>query len=380
MQAVGGLASGIAHDFNNMLGAILGYSEMAQAELAPGTDVRRYIDTIAATGERGKALVAQILTFSQVNRTEPVSVELTAIVKEAIATLAGTTHNRIRFNTSLPARPMVTLGNSTHLYQLVMNLSTNAIQAMPSGGDLNISLSTVEFLEDRIFAGAGSLRGKFHELTVEDQGMGIDQQSLSRIFEPFYSTRARQGGIGLGLAIVHGVALSHGGAIDVQSTPGTGTCFKVYLPQHAGHFPKAKNQADSVIQGEGETILVVDDEPAMLALTEDLLAQMGYEPVGFSSSDAALAAYLAQPDRFDAILTDEDMPEMTGAELTVRLRERSATLPIVIFSGLGGPQFEARAADAGASAVLEKPFRAADLSAVMSTVFGVARRRFRNTT
>ncbi len=369
MEAIGGLAGGIAHDFNNILGAILGYAEMAQAHLPPGTDVRRYVDTIASAGERGKALVSQILTFSRVNHAEVHPVEIKMLVAEVMSTLKGFMPANVRVTEAKPEGNLFVLGNATHLYQLVMNLSGNAVQAMPSGGELKVSLNVIDNAVERVLQGGVLACGKFITLEIEDQGVGISQEVLPRIFEPFFTTKSREKGTGLGLAIVHGVVLSHGGAIEVQSTPGKGTKFTVYLPEYAVQAGTELDTRTSIHLGNGESILVVDDEPAMVALAEDLLAQLGYEPLGFTSSVEALAAYLAAPASFDALMTDEVMPELTGTQLSQKIREANASLPILIVSGFVGAGFESRAKDAGVALLLKKPYQKEELAVAMGSLF-----------
>jgi signal transduction histidine kinase/CheY-like chemotaxis protein len=378
MEAIGRLAGGVAHDFNNILGGIVGYAEMAQGELAMGSDVRRYVDTIASAGERGKALVAQILAFSGVNSADVHPVDMKALVTEVMSALKGALPANVRITESASKGALYVLGNGTHLYQLVMNVTANAIQAMPSGGELRISMSATDNACERMLQGGLLTSGRFVTLEFEDDGIGIAEAVLARIFEPFFSTKTREKGTGLGLAIAHGVVLKHGGAIDVQSIPGKGSRFTVYLPEHAGHVAGETGLQKVIPVGNGETILVVDDEVAIVGLAEDILAQLGYEPLGFTSSREALAAYMAEPERFDAVLTDEVMPEMTGTELSAKLREASATLPILIASGYGGPDFDSRARAAGASMIMKKPFLKAELATAIAAVLANQYKELRN--
>lgn len=367
MEAIGGLAGGIAHDFNNIMGAILGYAEMAQAKLANGTEARRYVDTIAMAGERGKALVAQILTFSRVNRTEVERIDITDLIAEVISILRGSMPTGVRIFETVPSTPLFVMGNGTHLYQLAMNLAANGIQAMPNGGEFRIAVSAVENMEELVLQAGCLARGRYVVLTFEDQGVGIDKELLPRIFEPFFSTRIRENGTGLGLAIVHGVVLAHGGAIDVQSVRGHGSIFTVYLPECPTMVGRQGGPL-AIPRGGGETVLVVDDEAAMVALAEDLLAGLGYEPVGFTSAKEALSAYLDHPARFDAVMTDEVMPEITGTELIAKLHEVTPELPTVVVSGFGGAGFEMRARAAGVLLVLRKPYRKLDLARAMAAI------------
>jgi signal transduction histidine kinase/integral membrane sensor domain MASE1/CheY-like chemotaxis protein len=369
LEAVGALAGGIAHDFNNILGAILGYAEMLQGATDEGTKARKYSDTIASAGGRGKALVAQILAFSRSTEEEKHAVDLRHIVDEVVATLAGSLPSSIRVRQTMADDSAVTFGNATHLYQLIMNLCTNAMQAMPGGGELHIDLSGIEEVtRERILAGGPIAPGRYHRLAIADEGTGIDPAVAGRIFEPFFSTKEMGKGTGLGLAISHGVTLSHGGGIDLSSRMGEGTTFVVYLPVYSGAAPVVEREPEEVPRGHGEAILVVDDEPALVELSQDLLAELGYEPVGYTSSVKALAAYNAAPHRFAAVLTDEVMPDLTGTELCGMLRAQSPTLPILVASGYGGSGFELRATNAGATRILKKPYRKHEIGTVLASV------------
>jgi CheY-like chemotaxis protein len=291
------------------------------------------------------------------------------LVAEVMSTQKGFMPANVRVTEAKPEGNLFVLGNGTHLYQLVMNLAGNAVQAMTSGGELKVSLNVIDNSVERVLQGGVLACGKFITLEIEDQGVGISQEVLPRIFEPFFTTKSREKGTGLGLAIVHGVVLSHGGAIEVQSTPGKGSKFTIYLPEYTVQAGTKLDTPTSIHHGKGESILVVDDEPAMVALAEDLLAQLGYEPLGFTSSGEALAAYLAAPASFDAVMTDEVMPELTGTQLSEKIHESNASLPILIVSGFVGAGFGSRAKDAGVALLLKKPYQKAELAVAMASLF-----------
>jgi signal transduction histidine kinase len=366
LEAIGALAGGIAHDFNNILSAILGYAEMLEAKTEPGSRARKFVQTIAAAGERGRALVAQTLAFSRTPDAEKRPVDVGALMEEVAATISGSLPPGVSVRESLAQDHFVTLGNATHLHQLAMNLCTNAIQAMPEGGELGIVIDRVEVQGERAVLGGVLSPGRYVRLAIEDQGPGIDEASLPRIFEPFYSTKALGKGTGLGLSIAHGVAQTHGGAIDVEARSEGGTRFVVYLPASDAPVQAVAAERPRLPVGNGETILVVDDEPALVELSQDMLAELGYEPVGFTSPTRALAAFEASPGRFAAVLTDEMMPELAGTELCSRLRKQSSTLPVLVATAYGGEGFEARAALAGATRILSKPYRKHELAVALA--------------
>jgi signal transduction histidine kinase/ActR/RegA family two-component response regulator len=370
MEAIGRLAGGIAHDFNNILGAILGYGEMAQNKVeklgSPASDVKRYLDTILAAGERGKALVAQILTFSRARPAEKQPVLVAALLDEVAALVQGSLPKNIDFKVDVADRNLVVLGEVTQLHQLVMNLCTNALQAMAHGGTLNLRTFSQD-IPAPLMLRLGSLKpGRHVVIEVRDQGEGMDAETLARIFEPFFTTKPTGKGTGLGLALTQSIAVGHGGGVDVQSEVGSGSVFTVYLPEATGIVEMQPDREMAVAYGNGESVMVVDDEPALLELAQEILAELGYEPVGFNDSVAAVEAYEADPGRFDLILTDEVMPLLTGTELATRLRERFPRVPILLISGYGGPGFEIRAQAAGVNQVLKKPYHKRELAEALA--------------
>ncbi len=218
-----------------------------------------------------------------------------------------------------------------------MNLCTNAQQAMPKGGVLTVALERVAIGERRAVTRGAVVPGKYVRLIVQDTGAGIPQAVYERIFDPFFTTKQVGEGTGLGLSLVHGIVADLAGAIDVTTQPGHGTKFEILLPD-AGEAPRPVDATRTESPfGSGETVMIIDDEAALVTLSEEILAQLGYEPVGFGSSPAALAAFRSDPDRFDAVLSDESMPEMTGTDLVRAVRQLRADIPILLMSGRSGP-------------------------------------------
>jgi CheY-like chemotaxis protein len=196
----------------------------------------------------------------------------------------------------------------------------------------------------------------------------MDRETAAKIFEPFFTTKPVGRGTGLGLSLVQSIALEHGGALDVESAPGQGTRISVYLPEIAGGWEKPAVPESDLPRGDGETVMIIDDEHALADLAQEMLAELGYETIAFNSGVDALAAYEKDPARFDAILSDELMPQLTGTQLTARLRHARATLPILIISGYGGPDFENRAREAGVDRLLRKPYQKRDLAEALAIV------------
>ena len=368
LEAIGTLAGGIAHDFNNILGAILGYGELAHQHSAKGSDVRRYLDNVMHAAGRAKALVERILGFSRSGLGERAPVHVQSVVEETLELLEASLPAGIRLESRLEAGNAAVIGDATQLHQVAMNLCTNALHAMERGGVLSVSLECVE-LRDRQSLSRGSLpAGSYVRLTVGDTGTGIPPAVFERIFDPFFTTKRVGEGTGLGLPLVHGIVTDLGGAIDVATQAGEGTRFEIWLPVTGETARPTLEPLRALPHGNGETVMIVDDERPLVALAEETLAELGYEPVGFDSSRAALQAFRAEPQRFDLILTDEAMPDLTGTELAREIRELRPAVPIILMSGHGGAQLAKRAAAIGVNEVLRKPLRARDLAEALARV------------
>jgi CheY-like chemotaxis protein/anti-sigma regulatory factor (Ser/Thr protein kinase) len=283
----------------------------------------------------------------------------------------------------LHAARAAVLADATQVHQVVANLATNAIQAMPAGGTLRVELAIERVADFRAATIGGREAGEYVVLTVADTGAGIAPEIVDRIFDPYFTTKEVGTGTGLGLSLVHGIVTDLGGAIDVASTAGAGSTFTIYLPRSGDAAEAGEEQASTLPRGEGQRVLVVDDEEPLMEVATRALEDLGYEPVGFTSSSAALAAFRADPQRFDALVTDERMPGMTGSALIREVRGIRDSMPIVLMSGyLGSTTAKARGSRAsdtpemprevalaiGADEVLQKPLSARDLAASLAKV------------
>jgi len=361
MEAIGRLAGGIAHDFNNILGAILGYGELAQRNLE-GRAVRRHVDQVMLAGARGKGLVERILAFSRSGLGERAPLHVESVIEETLELLAASLPSKVQLRKALDAGDAAVIGDATQLHQVAMNLCTNAVQAIEHGGVLTVRLDRIELAERRLLSHGTIPAGAYVRLCVSDTGAGIPPAVLERMFDPFFTTKRVGDGTGLGLALVHGLVADFGGAIDVATQSGAGTTFTVWLPT-PGETPRpVAEPAVELPQGNGETVMIVDDERALVALAEETLAALGYEPAGFDSSLAALEAFRAEPQRFDLVLTDETMPDLGGVELAREVRRVRPELPIVLMSGYSGAQLSDRARAAGVAEVLHKPLVRRDIA------------------
>ena len=368
LEALGNMAGGIAHDFNNILGAILGYGEMALRDAPKGSRLHRDLDNIMIAGERGRALVDRILAFSRSGAGERVAVHVEAVVREALELLSAKLPDNVRFETDLRAARAATLGDPTQVHQVFMNLATNAVQAMASAGVLRVSLETVRLAAPRLATTGEVPPGEFLVLKVIDTGVGIAPEILEQIFDPFFTTKQAGVGTGLGLSLVYGIVAELGGAIDVASTVGKGSAFIVYLPRAGDATEERSSEQPQVPRGDGQRVLVVDDEELLLTLAIRTLEELGYAPVGFALSAAALEAFRAEPGLFDAIVTDERMPGLSGSELIREVRAIRRAIPILLVGGYFGGQVTALALEAGADEVLNKPLSARDLAMSLARV------------
>ena len=355
LETIGSLAGGIVHDFNNILAAILGFGELAQAKVAPGTTERQYLDNVMTAAERAKRLVEQILTFSRSGVAGRVVVDVQAVVEETLELLRGSLPHEIRLEKRIDSAGAAVLGDPTQVHQIVMNLCTNAIHAMPSGGVLWVELERERLDCGRRLSHGALERGDYLRLQVTDLGTGIPAHVIDQIFDPFFTTKGIGRGTGLGLSLVRTIVSELDGVIDVMTAEGQGTTFTIWLPVGAEAPQTRSTDEREVPTGRGQTIMVVDDEPSLVALAEDTLASLDYEPVGFKSSEAALEAFRAAPWRFDAVITGETMPELSGTGLAKELRELRPDIAVVLVSGYVGPELATRAAESGVTEVLRKP-------------------------
>jgi predicted ATPase/signal transduction histidine kinase/CheY-like chemotaxis protein len=362
LEAIGRLAGGIAHDFNNILGAILGYGELAQFDLGDDGAVRRHLDQVMQAGARGKGLVDRILAFSRSGMGERVPVRVESVVEETLDLLAASLPADVRLERQLDAADTTVVGDATQLHQVAMNLCTNAVHAMGQSGVLTIALGHVGVAERRLLSHGTLSAGSYVRLSVTDTGSGITPAVLERMFDPFFTTKRVGGGTGLGLSLVHGIVADLGGAIDVATQVGLGTTFAVWLPAAGGTISSAAEAAGELPRGHGESVMIVDDERALVALAQETISGLGYEPVGFDSSVAALQAFRGEPKRFDLVLTDETMPELMGTELAREIRHLRPDIPIILVSGYSGTQLSERARAAGVTDMLRKPLVRRDIA------------------
>ncbi len=349
MEAIGTLAGGIAHDFNNILGAILGNAELAAEDLPPGHPARESVRHIHQAGLRARDLVHSILTFSRQREPTRESLDLARVLAETLTLLKATLPATITIRTPVaPGCPPV-FADASQMVQVLMNLATNALHAMqPSGGTLELGL------EPAPGAPRDLPPGPYVHLWVRDTGRGMTPEVLERAFDPFFTTKPPDQGTGLGLAVVHGIVRAHGGLITARSEPGRGTQFDIILPAVAPAAPAAALAGEGT-GGGAERIILVDDEPALVALGQRQLERMGYRVRGFSSPTEALAAIAADPAGVDLLITDLTMPSMRGTDLARAVVSLRPDLPILLSTGYGGAVTPEEIQAAGVRDILAKP-------------------------
>jgi signal transduction histidine kinase/ActR/RegA family two-component response regulator len=371
LEALGTLAGGIAHDFNNVLGAVLGYGELALQHSGPGGPQRRYLDNIIVAANRARELVARILAFSRpgVGSARPLSLQ--RLIAEVHSLTCASLPAGVTVQISVPSAPLVSAGDAAQLHQMLANLLTNAVQAVSGGGQVLVRAAPSEIREARDCTVGHLQAARYARIDIVDSGAGMSTAQVERIFEPFFTTKPTGTGTGLGLSLVHGIVLDHGAALEVHSRPGGGTTFSVYLPLSDAE-PTPEPAPLAAPPGNGETILVVDDEESLVHLAEEVLASLGYEPVGCIGAQQALRVFRAAPQRFDAVLTDAVMPDMSGTALLAEVKRLRPHLPAILMSGYGGPDLQAEAQAASAQAVLTKPLTQADLARCLAEVLAAA--------
>lgn len=374
MEAIGTLAGGIAHDFNNILATILGNTELARQDLPPDSPILESLEEIKKAGSHARDLVRQILSFSRRAPSERKLLALGPVVHEAVRLLRATLPARLILNFKLGAELPPVLADATQIHQIVINLVNNAMQAIRVGtGRIDIRLSTIsgnidlENAPPSLNAMRTAHPGPIVKLEVRDDGPGMDAATRARVFEPFFTTKPVDEGTGLGLAVVHGIVLAHGGTIVVESAPGEGAAFAIYLPavESAATIAKSVVETEPTISppdvGGGQHILYIDDDEALIFLVKRMLERRGYHLHGYTDQREALSMLRANPSQFDLVVTDYNMPGMSGLDVARAVREIRADLMVVVASGFIDETLRAQASGAGVRELIFKANAIEDL-------------------
>ncbi len=355
MEAIGTLAGGIAHDFNNILAAIIGYAEMGLYDKnVERRDLDFCFEQILIAGERARDLVNKILAFSSNREKKVQKIRVSSIINETLELLRASIPKTISINKHVTTGEDTIIADSTQVHQVLMNLCTNAAQAMrDKKAVLTITLDTAS-ISTRI---PDLEPGTYLRLSVQDTGTGMDAAIIDRIFDPFFTTKGPAEGTGMGLSVAHGIVKSLGGTITVESELGKGSTFHVYIPPAEGAIPGKKHKSVGKPIGGTENILFVDDEGAIVTLAEKMLSSLGYAVTAFTKSTEALETFKARPDAFDLVITDQTMPDLTGLELAREMLRIRPDLPIILCTGYSHSITPRKAVSLGIKKLIMKPIK-----------------------
>jgi len=371
MEAIGTLAGGIAHDFNNILAAILGNAALAREDLPPGHPAQPHLGQVLQAGAHARSLVQQIVAFSRRQALARVAQPLAPLLQSSVRLLRATLPAGVELQVQASERPVWAQVDANQLQQVLMNLCTNAWHALEGGGG-RIELGLDEVWVDAAMATSigGLGPGPHARLWVSDNGCGMEQAALARIFEPFYTTKPVGQGTGLGLSVVHGIVTAHDGAISVRSRPGEGSRFDLYFPLVAALPDPAELHPLDVTEhaGHGERVMYLDDDVVMVMLAEALLGRAGYAVRSFTDAHAALAAVREAPEAVDLFVTDYNMPELSGLDVVRALHQIRPGLPVIISSGFLNDEIRAAAERAGVRHLLQKEYSTEQLTPLVRRV------------
>jgi PAS domain S-box-containing protein len=366
LESLGTLAGGIAHDFNNILGAIISYAELAKMDHEDDAELQDHLSEVLKACKRATNLVRQILSFSRQQTLERKHLQLTPVIKEVLKLLRATLPATIRIQQSIDGELPNVLADPTQIHQIVMNLCTNAAHAMRGKqGELWVRLEPLHLTNTERKPHAELREGVYLRLIIRDTGHGMDEATLKRIFEPFFTTKGPGEGTGLGLSVVHGIVKEHEGVITVQSEPGRGTTFAIYLPAQDTAESKEAKADTEIPNGNGERILFVDDEAALGEVAQKMLRRLGYQPFVFSSPEAAWRAVQENPAAYDLVISDLTMPVLTGADLAKRILNLRPDLPVILTSGASGTWTPAEVQKIGIRELVGKPLNFRTLALVV---------------
>jgi PAS domain S-box-containing protein len=366
LETIGTLAGGIAHDFNNILTPILGYAEMGVIDLDEGDALHEYFTEILQAAERAQNLVYQILTFSGTQESRPSAVSIPAIASEALMLLHPSIPPSISIEQHLDRCSGEVLADPSQIHQVIVNLCTNAFQAMEEkGGTLTIDVRETVPSAELLKAMPKLRKTSYVCLSVNDTGTGMDDTVMERIFEPFFTTKSVDKGTGLGLSVVHGIIVSCNGEVNVESSPDKGTTFSIYLPL-INQKDTSEDTDETPLKGSG-SILFIDDEKAAVQMMTIMLNKLGFSVQAVNSPVQALELFRENPGQFDLVITDLTMPEMTGLQLAGELRKTSPDLPVILMTGYGkNIEYTMPLNRFGISKLLKKPVKLSQLASTLN--------------
>ncbi len=369
MESIGTLAGGIAHDFNNILGIIVGNTELVMNDVPEGNQAHHNLEEVIKASLRARDMVKQILAFSRQTEEQQTPVRIGSIIEESLKLLRSATPTTIEIREDFSIRTDTVLGDPTKISQILMNLCSNATHAMRDrGGVLEVSLNNTELDENDSALHQDLTAGKYVVLTVSDTGQGMEPEIVERMFDPYFTTKGVGEGSGMGLSVVHGIVKDHGGAVRVESKPGKGSSFEVFLPVLVRDVEPSSEPFATLPTGS-EHILFVDDEQALADLGKRMLQHLGYQVTVRTSSIEALEAFKAQPDKYDLLVTDMTMPNMTGKDLSRELLRIRPGFPIILCTGFSEMITEDSAKQMGIKAFVMKPLVMREIAETVRRIF-----------
>lgn len=372
MESLGQLTGGIAHDFNNLLGIINGYTELAQAICAKQTEskITDYLSNISDAGKRATTLVAQMLSFSRIDKSEDIPIQFSQVVKDEIKLLRSTLPSTIKIKDHINFDLPEVLMNPTQLHQIIMNLSINARDAMNGVGELSIRLDWVRNLNTQSTVSHKPIHGDWIELSIKDTGSGMDQITANNIFNPFFTTKEVGKGTGMGLSVVYRIMESHLGHILLETHPDNGSTFRLLFAPVLEEQTNDSNATSEIVEipdGNGEEMLIVDDEPLLSTQLYEFVTLHGYKATTSNNSTEALEIFKQDPQRFAVLITDQTMPNMSGLELITKVREIQPKFPAIMCSGYSD-KIDTKSASELNINYLEKPVNIKKLLQGISTL------------
>jgi CheY-like chemotaxis protein len=356
LEAIGTLTGGIAHDFNNILSAIMGYTQLAAVLIPRDNKAQDKLEEVLKACSRAANLIRQILSFSRQTEQEKIPVMFRPIVKEVLKLLGATLPPTIELKENITEKHKVN-GDPSQIYQIILNLCTNASHALASGpGQIEVTLESIDIDSPADEANLEIQKGRYVKISVADTGTGINEDIKKRIFEPYFTTKAKETGTGLGLATTHGIIKNHGGCIRFESQENQGTTFHVYLPQvetpdKSIFFDNSHTPAS--FQGR---LLFVDDQDALVETSQKLLENLGYEVIAKNCPQNALEAFQQDPDYFDLVITDLAMKKMTGMTLIEKILAIRKDIPIILCTGYNNERAKEIVMKTGVCSIVNKPF------------------------
>ncbi len=367
LETIGTLAGGIAHDFNNILAPIMGFTELALLKVDEATSLARDLNQVLKGAHRAKELVEQILLFSKQSEKEHQPIALQPLIDEALKLLRPSIPSTVEIIKNISPSCAKVRADATQIHQIIVNLCTNAWQAMEEGGALTIQLEQTKVDPQMSKMHPNLTEGDFVRLSIIDTGAGMDEATMDRIFEPFFTTKAVNKGTGLGLSVVHGIVRNHRGDILVYSEPGKGSAFHIYLPALQAD-DDAITQRPQTVMGGAESVMIVDDEPVIAEMVKTMLENFGYQAHIYKTAMEAVEAFEGQPQQFDLLITDLTMPQMTGLDLADQLHETSPKFPVIIMTGFGDNLTKPTLKRYGIRQVIGKPVIVKELATAVRKV------------